>query len=419
MATQVIQSGDYLLELDTGFQVDAFRLDTTPNGVLDNTEYVLDGTTQFADITNFTTGIFYARGRRKTEYQFGAGTMAFTMLDTTGILGPFDTNSPYYDPLNNEPGLAPMRRVRLSRNGTYLFIGNVTGYDYNFSLGQLDSVTVQCADDFYRLAQTQLTEHNPTQELSSDRVAAILARPEVDYQGSTDIETGTQSLGGGGTYKIDDGINVLAYLQQVNQAEQGRLFMAADGELVFQKRIGTTLSAPVVAFRDDGSGAAYSNVTIAFDADDVVNRAFVKALDGKEATATDAGSIAKYFIQSQSITNSLLHQQGEVDDLADYLLEPEPSPRYTSLSTTFSRLTSGQRDDVAAVDIGDTISIEKQIPGLNSQIGEELAVEGIEGSITVAGGHQITFYTSPTTIVYLLVLDDPQFGLLDDLNVLG
>jgi hypothetical protein len=82
-------------------------------------------------------------------------------------------------------------------------------------------------------------------------------------------------------------------------------------------------------------------------------------------------------------------------------------------------LTSSQRDDVASVDIGDTISIEKQIPGLNSQIAAELAVEGIEGRITVSGGHQITFFTSPTTIVYELILDDPVYGLLDDDNALG
>jgi hypothetical protein len=420
MATSVVQSGDYLLELDTGFQVDAFRLDTTPNGVLNNTDYVLDGSTQFADITEFATNIQYKRGRQRTDDQFGAGTMSFTMLDETGILGPFDTSSPYYDPLNNEPGLAPLRKVRLSRDGTYLFTGIVTGYDYNFSLGNLDSVNVQCADEFYKLAQTQLDDYNPVAELSGSRVSDILDLPEVDYPaGTRSIAAGTVELGGTGQYNLDAGTNTLGYLQQINEAEQGRLFMAADGTLTFQNRIGTTLSAPVVSFTDDGTGAAYTDVTIQFDADRVVNRAYVNALDGKNATDSDPASIAKYFTQSKSITNSLLHIQGEVDDLAAYLLDPEPEPQYTSLTTTLSRLTSTQRDDVASVDIGDTISIEKQIPGLNSQIAEELAVEGIEGRITVSGGHVITFFTSPTTIVYELILDDPVYGVMDSTNVLG
>ena len=130
MASPVIQSGDYLLELDTGFQVDGFVLDDALKGVLNNTDYVLDGTTQYADITEFTTNITYSRGRKKTDYQFGAGVMSFTMRDETGILGPYDTTSPYYDPANDQPGLAPMRAVRLSRNNEYLFVGVVTSYYY-------------------------------------------------------------------------------------------------------------------------------------------------------------------------------------------------------------------------------------------------------------------------------------------------
>ena len=420
MATSVVQSGDYLLELDTGFQVDGFVLDDALKGVLNNTDYVLDGTTQFADITPFVTDIRYRRGRQRTDYQFGAGTMSFNMLDETGILGPYDSSSPYYDPANNEPGLAPLRKVRLSRDGTYLFTGIVTAYDYNFVLGDLDSVTVVCADDFYRLAQTQLDTYNPVAELSGSRVTDVLDLPEVDYPASTrSIATGTVELGGTGQYNVDAGTNTLGYLTQINEAEQGRLFIAADGTLTFQNRIGQTLSGPVISFKDDGTGAAYTDVTIQFDADRVINRAYVGALDGKTATDTDAASIAKYFTQSKSITNSLLHIQGEVDALAAYLLEPEIEPQYTSLTTTFSRLTSLQRDDVATIDIGDTISIHKQIPGLGSEIAAELAVEGIEGRITVAGGHVITFFTSPTTIVYELVLDDATFGVLDSTNVLG
>ena len=419
MTSSVVQSGDYLLELDTGFPVSAFTLDDTTRGVLDNTTYVLDGLTQFADITPYTQNIVYSRGRRKTDYQFGAGVMAFTMTDDTGILGPYDSNSPYYDPANDEPGLAPMRTVRLSRDGEYLFVGVVTGYTYDFQLAGPNLVNVQCADEFYKLAQTQLDEYNVDPETSGQRISSVLALPEVDYQGSTSIATGTVNLGHDSAYTVPQGTNTLAYLQQINQAEQGRLFVARDGTITFQNRIGATLSAPAISFKDDGTGAKYDAVEIEFDADNVVNRAYVRGLDGTEATDSDAGSISKYFTQSYSITDSLLHEQTSIDDLAAYLLEPSPAPRYTSVSTSFAALTSLQRDDVATIDIGDTISIEKQIPGLNSQIATELSVEGIQGIINVASGHRITFYTSPTTIVYELILDDATYGVIDSTNVLG
>jgi hypothetical protein len=57
MSATVIQSGDYLLELDTGFDVGSFRLDDTTKGVLDNTTYLLGPTTQFADITQYVTAV--------------------------------------------------------------------------------------------------------------------------------------------------------------------------------------------------------------------------------------------------------------------------------------------------------------------------------------------------------------------------
>ena len=419
MAATVVQSGSYTLELDTGFDVGSFELDDPTKGVLGNTTYLLGPTTQYADITAYVTKIDYKRGREKTDDQFGAGTLSFTMLDQTGILGPYDSTSPYYDTANNEPGLAPMRAIRLKRGTTELFNGYVTGYNYEFALAGPNIVNVQCADEFYRLAQTQLDEWNVVSETSGQRITSTLALPEIDYTGTTDIDTGTVDLGHDASYTVAQGTNTLAYLQQINQAEQGRLFIAADGTLTFQPRIGNTLSGAIISFNDDGTEADYESVQVEFDADNVVNRAYVKALNNNESTDSDAASITKYFTQSSSITNSLLHVQGQIDALATYLLVADPEPRYTALTTTFSRLTDAQRDLVATIDIGDTISIHKEIPGLGIDLAAELSVEGISSSITVDQGHSITFYTAPTTIVYELILNDATYGTLDATNVLG
>jgi hypothetical protein len=418
MAATVVQSGTYLLELDTGFDVNSFTLDDALKGVLDGTTYTLGPQTQYADITDFVTDIRYRRGRRKVDDQFSAGVMSFTMNDETGILGPYDTSSPYFDPLNDKPGLAPMRQIRLSRNGDYLFVGYVTSYTYNFALAGFNTVSVTCSDDFYLLAQTQMAAFNPSAELSGARVSTVLALPEVDYTGTTNIDTGTVNLGHDSSYNVDAGTNTLNYLNQINEAEQGRLFMSRDGVLTFQNRIGATLSGSVITFADDGTAAKYDEVEVEFDADGVINRAYVEALDGKTATDENLSSQATYFIQSRSITNSLLHQQGEIDALAAYLLEGEPGPRFTALNTHFALLTDLQRTNAATVDIGDTITVTKDITGL-STLTSELSIEGIEGTINVNTGHRVTYYTAPTTVVFQLILDDPLYGLLDGTNVLG
>ena len=129
-----------------------------------------------------------------------------------------------------------------------------------------------------------------------------------------------------------------------------------------------------------------------------------------------------YFIQTQSITESLLHSNGAALTLAEYLLEPEPIARYTSVQTEFMALTNAQRDQVAIIDIGQTVTVEHTFTTgvTTSELAQELAIEGIEHTISLSQGHSITLFTSPTVIVYQLVLDDPVFGIIaPSLNVLG
>ena len=426
--TAVVGAGNYTLEIDTGFIQDAFILDDATAGVLNNTTYVLNGSTNFADVTDGIDSIMVKRGRRDQGDQFSAGTMSFNMLDTTGIFNPFDTLSPYYDPTTAQPGLAPMRKVQLARYNNinvkeYLFKGYIVNFDYNFALGGLDTVTVYCADDFYLLAQTYLAEFNVSEQLSSARLTAILDRPEVAFPaGQRNISTGTQTLGGAAAFTIAEATNVLEYCNQINTAEQGRLFMARDGDLTFEPRIGATLSGSVADFHDDGTNIPYDAVGISFEADQVVNRAAVAILGNTtQQVADDTASQAKYFIQTASITGSLLHNNTAALALANYLLEPEPEARYTSLGTNLNKLTTAQRDAVAIIDIGDTITIEKTFASGagTTELAQELAVEGVEHTITVSNGHSVMYFTSPTVVVYELILDDLTFGILNADNVLG
>ena len=425
--TAVVGAGNYTLEIDTGFIQDAFILDDAVQGVLNNTQYVLNGTTNFADVTTGVDLIMVKRGRRDIGDQFSAGTMSFNMLDTSGIFNPFDTQSPYYDPTEAQPGLAPMRKVRLARYSNinvkeYLFNGYIVNYDYNFALGGLDTVTVYCADDFYLLAQTFMAEFNVSEQLTSARLTAVLNLPEVDFPiGQRNIATGTQTLGGAAAFTVDEGTNTLDYCNQINTAEQGRLFMARDGDLTFEPRIGNTLSQPVADFHDDGTNVPYNTVGITFEADQVVNRAAVAIRGGTQEVAEDLSSQAKYFIQTTSITDSLLHNDTAALTLANYLLEPEPEARYTAVGTNLNMLSTAQRDAIAIIDIGNTITIEKTFASGagTAELAQELSVEGVEHTITVSNGHSVMYFTSPTTIVYELILDDLVFGIINSTNVLG
>jgi len=425
----VVGSGNYDLEIDTGYDWNAFTLDDDLKGELNNTEYVLDGTSQFASVMDGTIVLTAKRGRANTGDQFGYGTMNFTLNDTyaDGVFNPFDTTSPYFDPNNNQPGLAPLREVRFSRYSStnvkeLLWVGYIVNYDYTFTLGGLDTISVNCADFSYQLGQTFLAEWNVTEQLSSVRFNALLDRPEVAYTGTRSIETGVATLGGAAAYTVPNGVSVAGYANKINEAEQGRIFVDREGTMTFQKRIGQTLGVPVADFHDDGTQIGYSAIDISFQADTVVNRASIQHAGATSPeVAEDLASQALYLVQTQSITDSLLHNDAAALTLAQYLISPDPEARFNFLGTEFPGTPALDQDTLALLDVGDLINIQKSITTSAgpTQFAQDLTIEGLEHRLTLSAGHAVTYFTSPTTIVYELILDDIVYGTLDEENVLG
>ena len=84
-------------------------------------------------------------------------------------------------------------------------------------------------------------------------------------------------------------------------------------------------------------------------------------------------------------------------------------------------LTDAQKDTLATVEIGDTISIEKTFPSGagTTELAQDLSVEGIEHYIDYSTGHRVLYSTAPTVVVYQLILDSLTYGTLDQFNVLG
>lgn len=425
----VVGSGNYDLEIDTGYDWDAFTLDDSLKGELDNTEYVLDGVSQFATVMDGTIALTAKRGRANTGDQFAYGTMNFTLNDTyaDGVFNPFDTTSPYYDPANDQPGLAPLREVRFSRYSSLnvkelLWVGYIVNYDYTFTLGGLDTVTVNCADFSYQLGQTFLAEWNVTEQLSSVRFDDLLDLPEVAYTGTRSIETGVATLGGSAAYTVASGTSVAGYANKINEAEQGRIFVDREGTMTFQKRLGTTLGVPIAEFHDDGTEIGYSAIDISFQADTVVNRASIQhAGAASPQVAEDLVSQAAYLVQTQSITDSLLHNDAAALTLAEYLISPDPEARFNFLGTEFPGTAALDQDALAILDVGDLINIQKSITTSSgpTQFAQNLTIEGLEHRLTLSAGHAVTYFTAPTTIVYELILDDLVYGTLDEENVLG
>jgi hypothetical protein len=416
MPVNIITGGTLTVELDVGFS-NGFVLDDTQQGVLGNTEYVLDGVDQFAEIDVQSVDFF--RGKRTVLDAIQPGRCTIIAQDPTRAFDPYNEASVYWDEFDDTPGLSPLRQVRITRNTDVIFRGRVVNFSYDYvGPKRIPLVTIIAADELFILSNAFLNAFTPSAELSSNRVTTILDRTEVGWPAAArDISPGITTLG---NYPIAEGTNALQYLRNIDSAERGRIFVrASDGDLVFQPRIGNTLSAPAVTFADDGTETPYREVFVDFTVESVLNRVTVERTGGTAQTDTDAASIALYFTQAETITGSLLSTDAQALTLAGYLLAGEPEPRFSGVETFFGSLTSGQQVAVAGVDIGDTIETTRTFTtGSPLSVTEELSVEGIHHRIDLRG-ETVTFYTAPTDLVYELLLDDPVFGLMDSDNVLA
>ena len=415
MPATLVTGGTYLLELSTGYDGEAFYLD---DSLLNGTD-VLDGDgLDYVDITPVVQTIGIQRGRHKPLDVFGPGTMSVSISvpNTNRAYDPFNTSSAYYNQVTNQPGLAPLRQIRLSRNGEYLFTGRVTTYNQKYNMAGLTEYQINAADDTYVLSQGFLPLTTTSVETSSARITSVLTA--ANYTGTTSLTASpTATLG---AYSIPSGTNVNTYINRIQQAEQGRIFCSRANVLTAQARIGTTIAAPTVIFNDTNTATPYDNINVEFDQQSVINNANVTIEGGTLQNAKNADSISQYFTQTEAIDASLLSTDAQAATLASYLLYPTPKPRFTNVSTTFASLSDAQKTALAPIEIGQTVTITKTFTsGTPLAITQDLSVEGIDHAINMATGHRMTLWTSPTIVLNDFILDDITYGILNSTNALG
>lgn len=246
----ILDQGNYEVFMDAGYLVNAFRLDSSQ---LNGTD-VLNGTTEFFDVTAYVQSVSISRGRQKFRQPIDAGRCTIQIDDTNGDFSVVNSDSPYWDPEDDRLGFQPTRRVKVLRNSEELFVGQIVTYDQELTLDNQSIVTVSCTDELKGLQQVIMDAFTPTQQYSGARVAYVLDRPEVDLftgVGQRNISTGQALLG---TQAFEGGQSVANYFERVQLAEQGRIFISRDGVFTTQDRIGRTNQTATAEFSDVQDG---------------------------------------------------------------------------------------------------------------------------------------------------------------------
>ena len=390
----------------TGFGT-PFQLNDAFYGVLDTAGRGTLGGVTYVDLTSIVLSVNIRRGRNRQLDQFNAGTAQVVFNNSTRVLDPLNTSSPYY------PYILPRSPIIIYANGTPIYTGYVEDWNLDYSIPSQDRMYARCVDAFGTLANQQLNAFTPSAETSSARVNTVLDRPEINYQGSRSIGTGSSTLG---AYAVTQDTSCLGYLQQINTSEQGYLFTAADGSLTFKGRSSVLNPVSGASFTSDGTGIPYMSLVNQFGSELLYNYIVTQSPAGGSQTNFDSTSIALYQAQNYNLLNLLNSTTTEVAALGAYLLGKYRNPvlRFTGISCELAALTSAQWSTIFAIDLTSVVTVQKNYStGTPTTESQTLITSGIEHRI-VPGSHIVSYTFESTDGNQYMTLNDAIFGTLNN-----
>lgn len=392
-----------------------FTLDDPVKGLLDGATYKLAGDI-LEDVTSDVRSVTIRRGRSRELERFQAGAATVNL----------DNSQRKYDPAAGTAitpfgaSMRPRKAVQIFSNGAAVFTGVVDDWDLDYSLQRDHIASVKVTDGFVFLAGQQIEPHTTTSQLTGARIEAILDRAEIAWPaGRRAIDTGVATLQAdsiGGTADAEP-VPALAYLQEVDTAEQGALFIGKDGSLTFRSRTALQVLTDVL-FSDDGTGLPFTDITASYGSEELRNRITVTRLNGGTATASGTASIAAYGAIDYQLRDVLLSTDLQAQSLADVILSryEEPLLRIDSVEVVLNNFSSAQQEQVFGLDLGSLVRVKYTPSGIGNAIEQFVIVDEIEHNIDPQE-HRVRFNFSEGQAPSF-ILDSSLYGVLDT-NTLG
>jgi hypothetical protein len=380
----------------------AFTLDDPIAGVIGSTEFVIGGVS-FEDVTSRVRSITVSRGKNRDLDRFNSGSLSVEFNNTDRAFDPLYPPSPFAG------NIVPRRDVRVLADGTAQYVGKVTDWNLGYDPSGQSIASLQASDAFTFLAQQLVTPGTASVQTSGERVNAVLDMETVDWP-ATDrvIDTGASILGA----DIFEG-NALAYLQKVELSEGGLLFIDKEGRVAFKDRLSTPTTDNVTVFSDvAGSGIPFAPAEVEYGSEQLYNQVTVTSPNGV-ATANGALSQTRYGILERDV-ETLLSTQTQVEDYADFLVGryDEPEYRFARIAVDMDNLTSAQKAEMFALDMGSVIQINFTPNGLGDPIQRY--------GLVISLGHNVSPDDHMMTIgvgslqTSLFVIGDPEFGTIGE-----
>ena len=381
-------------------------------GILD-TNILADAAAVIVDISDVVDSINTKRGRNAQADQFQTGTLSLRIVDQNGYFNPMNVSGPYYGLLT------PMRKVQITATYgavTYpVFSGFITSYSTSTpqsSVGDVVYTTIQAVDAF-RLAQNaQISTVAGTSagQLSGARINNLL--DAISWPATMrDIDAGLT------TVQADPGTarTALQACQTIETTEFGAFYVDASGSFVFQDRSVTSSSvaATPVVFNDNGTAIDYFNATWVINDTLVYNEANITATGLATQTASDAASIAKYFLHSYNQQNLLMQDTTSALNFARAYVASRAETTVRCDEIQLDLYTANYNAGIIAaldLDYFDPVTITTNQPG-STTLTKTLQVFGKSMEITPNSWR--VKMTTLEPIIDGFILDSALYGILD------
>jgi hypothetical protein len=345
------------------------------------------------------------------KYQSGSATVRIT--DENGDWNPQNTSSPYY------PNLVPLRSIIIEANyaGTVypIFKGYITEYLYQYPKDQeIGYVDLICSDAFRLVFNSNVTTVTGAVagQGTGTRIDKIL--DTIGWPSSS------RSIMTGNTLCQADPAttrSALAAIETATFTEQGAFYFDKAGNAVFKDRTfvyESPAEAPTVFSNAVAStDIPYAGITFALDDKTIVNQASVTRTGGTTQTASDATSIAKFFLHSITANDMLMQTDAEALDLASNFVASRKDTTLRIETITLDLVTLGYGAGVTAaldLDYFDPMQITN-VNVAGTTIVKTLQCQGIAHSITPNTWR--TTLTTQENILDGFILDSTLYGILD------
>ena len=371
-----------------------------------------DAVAVIVDVSNQVNYVKTQRGRNSLSDQFQTGQLTLRIIDQNGDFNPLNPGSPYYELLT------PMKKVQITATYsavTYpIFSGFITSYvnTQPSDATELAFTTITAVDAFRlgNLAQISTVTGATAGDLSGTRINQIL--DEIDWPGTMrDVDAGLTTM------QADPGTarTSLQAMQTVSDSEYGALYIDPTGSFTFQDRALTvsSIGATPTVFADDGSGIKYANAVWILNDSLIFNSASVTRTGGTAQTATNAASIAKYFLHSYNLQDLLMQTDAVALDYARAYVASRAETSIRCDAVELDLYTENYNTGIIAaldLDFFDPITVITTQPG-GSLLEKTLQIFGVANTIT-PNSFKVVF-TTLEPVIDGFIIGNVDYGVID------